>query len=56
MKRNNSPGWSAWNPTPPLGCQKLSSSMSGRPARKWNQSKSVTPTEKRITPRVDRPL
>lgn len=48
LNSRTSPGPSAWNARPPLGCQKLTSSRSGTPARYRNQSLSVTATYARI--------
>jgi hypothetical protein len=44
LNRNGSPGSSARN-VRGLGCQKLTSSSAGRPARKRNHSPSVTATK-----------
>src|SRR5215469_18925102 len=44
LKKNGSPGARTRNWRPPLGCQKFTSATSGRAARKWYQSLSVTPT------------
>src|SRR5215468_4484611 len=44
LKKNGSPGARTRNSRPPLGCQKFTSATSGRAARKWYQSLSVTPT------------
>jgi hypothetical protein len=39
------PGLEGFEGPPPLGCQKLTSSVPGKPAKKLNQSLSVTPTK-----------
>jgi transcriptional regulator with XRE-family HTH domain len=44
LKKNGSPGARTRNSRAPLGCQKLTSVTSGRPARNRYQLLSVTPT------------
>src|SRR5438093_8131091 len=56
LNRNGSPGAIARKARPPLGCQKFTSSRSGRARRKRYQSRSVTPTYARILASGERKL